>query len=156
MKFTFENDNATGAGMARVALQHADPPGKDVWKTATVAEAYLYLGRTHEALSEYRRLLTLEAEAWKHQSASLQAGRSADKLGSRALAEELEAILTPGARRVKRIFVSYSHSDVDWLDRLKLMAAPYLRAAETELDLWEDTRLKSGQQWDAEIRQALD
>jgi pimeloyl-ACP methyl ester carboxylesterase len=156
MKFMFENDKATAAAMAKLALQHADPPGNDVWKTATVAEAYLYLGRTDEALSVYRRLLTLEAEAWKHQSASLQAGRIAAKLGNRALAEELEAVFTPGARQVNRIFVSYSHKDLDWLDRLKVMAAPYLRAAETELDLWEDTRLKSGQQWDVEIRRALD
>lgn len=134
----------------------AAPPGTDVWKTATVAEAYLYLGRTDEAIGEYQRLLTLEAEGWKHQSAALQAGRIAAKLGNLALAEELEAIFTPGARRVNRIFVSYSHRDLDWLDRLKVMAAPYLRAAETELDLWEDTRLKSGQQWDVEIRRALD
>lgn len=75
------------------------------------------------------------------------------KLGNCALAEELEAIFTPGARRVNRIFVSYSHRD---LDRLKAMAAAYLRAAESELDLWEDTRLESGQQWDIEIRRALD
>ena len=156
MKFTFENDNATAAAMAKLALQHADPPGNDVWKTATIAEAYLYLGRTDEALSEYRRLLTLDADAWKHQSASLQAGRVAAKLGDRALAEKLEAIFTPGARQVNRIFVSYSHRDMDWLERLKTMAAPYLRAAESELDLWEDTRLKSGQQWDVEIRRALD
>ena len=35
------------------------------------------------------------------------------------------------------------------------MAAPYLRAAKTELDLGEDTRLQVGQQWDVEIRRAL-
>jgi len=31
------------------------------------------------------------------------------------------------------------------------MAAPYLRAAETELDLSEGTRLQAGQQWDNEL-----
>jgi len=155
MKFTFANDKAAAEAMAKLALKHADPPGNDIWKTATVAEAYLYLDRTEEALREYRRLLTLEAEAWKHQSASLQAGRIAAKLGDRALAEELEGIFTPGARRVNQIFVGYSHRDGGWLDRLKVMAAPYLRAAETELDLWEDTRLQAGQQWDVEIRRAL-
>ena len=155
MKFTFANDKAAAEAMAKLALKHADPPGNDVWKTATAAEAYLYLDRPQEALGGYRTLLTLEAEAWKHQSTALQAGRIAAKLGDRALAEELEGIFTPGARRVNQIFVSYSHKDRVWLDRLKVMAAPYLRAAETELDLWEDTRLQAGQQWDVEIRRAL-
>jgi pimeloyl-ACP methyl ester carboxylesterase len=156
MKFAFANDIAAAQSMAIVALQYAAPPGSDVWKTATVAEAYLYLGQIGDAVAEYRRLLTLEAEPWKHRSASLQASRIAAKLGNRALGEELEAIFTPGATRVNRIFVSYSHKDREWLERLKVMAAPYLRAAESELDLWEDTRLQAGQQWDAEIRSALE
>jgi tetratricopeptide (TPR) repeat protein len=156
MKFAFTNDTAAAQSMATLALQHAAPPGNDVWKTATVAEAYLYLGRIGDAVTEYRRLLTLDAEPWKHRSASLQASRIAAKLGNRALAEELEAIFTPGARRVNRIFVSYSHRDREWVERLKVMVAPYLRAAESELDLWEDTRLQAGQQWDVEIRRALE
>ena len=44
----------------------------------------------------------------------------------------------------------------EWLERLKTMVAPYLRTAESELDLWEDTRLASGQQWNVEIQGALD
>ena len=155
MKFVYANDTATARSMAQLALQHAAPPGDDVWKTATVAEAYLYLGRIAEAVAEYRRLVTLEAEPWKHQSSSLQASHIAAKLGNRALGEELEAIFTPGAKRVNRIFVSYSHKDREWLERFKVMVTPYLRSAETELDLWEDTRLQAGQQWDVEIRKAL-
>jgi pimeloyl-ACP methyl ester carboxylesterase len=155
MKFVFSNDPAAARTMASLALTHAEPPGDDVWKTATVAEAYLYLDRKAEAVAEYRRLLTLQAEPWKHQSTSLQAGRIAAKLGDLGLAEELEAIFTPDARRVNRIFVSYSHKDGEWLDRLKVMVSPYLRAAETELDLWDDTRLRAGDQWDVRIREAL-
>jgi len=155
MKFTYANDMAAARSMADLALKHAEPPGEDVWKTATVAEANLYLDRIPEALAQYRRLLTIEADEWKHISASLQAGRIAAKVGSRELAEDLETIFTPGANRVNRMFVSYSHRDREWLDRLKVMIAPYLRNAETELDLWDDTRLVAGQQWDVEIRQAM-
>ena len=155
MKFVFANEPLTAQAMASLALQHASPPGNDVWKTATVAEAYLYLGRTDESLAEYRRLLTLNPEVWKHRSASSQAGRIAAKLGNRALVEELEAIFTPASRRVNRIFVSYSHKDVEWLNRLKVMLAPYLHMGETELDLWDDRRLSAGEQWDVEIQQAL-
>ena len=102
MKFAFAGDRDAAREMATLALDHANPPGTDVWKTATVAEAYLYLNRTAEALAEYRRLLTLEAERWKHRSASQQASRIAATRGDRALAKELEGIFTPGARRVNR------------------------------------------------------
>jgi pimeloyl-ACP methyl ester carboxylesterase/tetratricopeptide (TPR) repeat protein len=156
MKFAFANDISSAQSMAKVALQHAAPPGDDVWKTATAAEAYLYLDRIPEALAEYRRLVTIETEAWKQGSTSLQASRIAAKLGNRELAEELEVIFTPGAGRVNRIFVSYSHKDRDWIERLKVMIAPYLRAAESELDLWEDTQLEAGQQWDVKIQSALE
>ena len=155
MKFVFSNDIDAARSMAELALQNATPAGNDPWKSATVAEAHLYFGRVEESLKEYRRLLTLGAELWKLQSASLQAGRIAAKLNNRALAEELEAIFTPGAKRVNRIFLSYSHKDKEWVDRLKVMIAPYLRAAESELDFWDDSRLEAGQQWDAEIRHAL-
>jgi hypothetical protein len=141
--------------MATLALEKASSVQDDVWRTATIAEAHLYHDRAGEALAGYRRLLTLQAEPWKHQSASLQASRIAATLGRRDLVEALEGIFTPGARRVNQIFVSYSHKDVEWLERLKVMMAPYLHAAESELDLWDDTRLSAGQQWDEEINRAL-
>lgn len=156
IKFVFAGDVAAAQTMATIALEHATPAGIDIWKTATVAEAHLYFGRVQESLREYRRLLTLGAETWKLQSASLQAGRIAAKLNDHALAEELETIFTPGAKKVNRIFVSYSHQDRDWVDRLKVMIAPYLRGAESELDFWDDSRLQAGQQWDAEIHSALE
>lgn len=156
LKFVFADDAVEAQGMAALALEHAMPVGNDIWKTATVAEAHLYFGRIDESLKEYRRLLSLGAEAWKLQSASLQAGRIAAKLKNRALAEELETIFTPGAKKVNRIFLSYSHKDKDWVDRLKSMLAPYLRAAESEIDFWDDSRLQAGQRWDTEIHNALE
>jgi hypothetical protein len=71
------------------------------------------------------------------------------------LAEELDKLFTPGARQLNRIFLSYSHKDKEWVDRLQVMAKPYLRQAEVELDLWVDTRLKPGDMWQTKIAQAL-
>jgi len=156
MNFVLLDDAAAAQQMATLALQHATPPGDDVWKTATVAEAHLYFGRTAEALAEYRRLLTLQAEHWKHKSAALQASRIAAKLGRTDLIEQLDAIFTPASRQANRIFVSYSHADREWWKRLEDMLRPYLRDDKTELDVWVDTRIQPGQQWDAEIRKALD
>jgi len=155
MTFAFLRDEAGAREFAHLALEHAAPPGEDVWKTATVAEAYLYLDRIPEALAQYRRLLTLGADPWKHRSAGLQAARIAAARGDRPLAEELESIFTPNVRRVNRIFVCCSHLDAEWLERLKVVAAPYLRSAESELDVWDDTRLQAGAEWKQEISQAL-
>jgi pimeloyl-ACP methyl ester carboxylesterase len=129
MKLVFVNDPVAARAMATIALEHASSVQDEVWRTATIAEAHLYHERVEQALAEYRRLLTLQTEPWKHHSASLQASRVATKLGRHELVEALE--------------------------RLKVMMAPYLHAAESELDLWDDTRLSAGQQWDAEIERAL-
>jgi formylglycine-generating enzyme required for sulfatase activity/DNA polymerase III delta prime subunit len=51
-----------------------------------------------------------------------------------------------------KIFVSYSHKDHDWLERLKVHLAPL----EHELDLWDDTRIAAGARWRDDIRDALD
>src|SRR3712207_5205007 len=51
------------------------------------------------------------------------------------------------------VFVSYSHKDRKWLDRLRIHLAQLER--EGIIDLWDDTRIPSGSQWREEIRQAL-
>jgi pimeloyl-ACP methyl ester carboxylesterase len=155
MRFTFLNDPKGARDMAAVALEHASPPGDDLWKVATVAEAHLYFDRIEEALAGYRVLLRLEAEPWKHQSASLQAGRIAARRGDRALAEALEAIFTPGARCVNHIVVSHSGSDRVWFERLQKMLSPYLRSAEGELVAWDDRARSAGGPWDLAVRQVL-
>ena len=51
------------------------------------------------------------------------------------------------------VFVSYSHRDRDWLDRLRVHLKPLERAG--SIGVWDDTRLAAGQVWHDEIRQAL-
>jgi hypothetical protein len=53
-----------------------------------------------------------------------------------------------------KVFISYSHADKDWLDRLKRHLKPLIR--EGNLDYWDDTHIRPGDDWKQEIQNALD
>lgn len=52
-----------------------------------------------------------------------------------------------------KVFISYSHADKMWLDRLKRHLKPLVR--EGQLDCWDDTHIRPGDDWKQEIRTAL-
>ena len=52
-----------------------------------------------------------------------------------------------------RVFVSYSHADQRWLERLKVHLTPLHK--QPEIDVWEDTRIKVGSKWRKEIQDAV-
>ena len=53
----------------------------------------------------------------------------------------------------RTVFVSYSHADLQYLDRLKI----HLRLFEKQgkIDLWSDTKIKAGEKWKEVIEKAL-
>lgn len=57
-----------------------------------------------------------------------------------------------GVERTK-VFVSYSHKDTQWMERLKVHLTPLER--EGMLDFWIDTDIEPGQQWYDEIEEAI-
>src|ERR1041384_710793 len=60
-----------------------------------------------------------------------------------------------GVRRMARtnIFVSYSHADRDWAERLRVHLAVLQRRG--LIDLWSDRRIRMGSDWKADIDRAL-
>lgn len=52
------------------------------------------------------------------------------------------------------VFISYSHKDRRYLDRLQIHLRPYER--EGLVDRWDDTRLQSGANWREEIANAIE
>src|SRR4051794_10410464 len=62
--------------------------------------------------------------------------------------------MAPSPSTRTKVFISYSHADKEWLDRLKRHLKPLVR--EGNLDCWNDTHIRPGDDWQQEIRTALD
>src|SRR5205823_3965869 len=67
------------------------------------------------------------------------------------LAKEVGKVTTLAQRKV---FISYSHKDAEWLERLRVHLSPVER--EGIIDLWDDTRIEAGVQWKEAIMDALE
>jgi cell division protein FtsZ len=52
-----------------------------------------------------------------------------------------------------KVFISYSHRDRDWLDRLSIHLKPLIR--DNSIELWDDTKIVVGSKWKDEIQKAI-
>jgi hypothetical protein len=57
--------------------------------------------------------------------------------------------------RVERccIFLSYAHRDGVWVERLRTALTPLMR--DTDISLWDDSRIEPGKKWKEEVSKAL-
>jgi hypothetical protein len=62
--------------------------------------------------------------------------------------------MAPSPSTRTKVFISYSHADKEWLERLKRHLKPLVR--EGNLDYWDDTHIRPGDDWKQEIQNALD
>lgn len=70
---------------------------------------------------------------------------------SKTSLQEMESRMTQTNRDI--VFISYSHKDAEWLDRLHVMLKPMVR--KNNIAIWDDKQIHPGQNWRSEIESAL-
>jgi hypothetical protein len=87
---------------------------------------------------------------YKHPSPSLEVTFEIDT--SRRVLYLLHFV-APKVSVTKPIFISYSHKDAEWLDKLKQFLQPLEN--KNLIRVWDDTEIRPGAEWLPEIRKAL-
>src|SRR6267142_2101278 len=62
-------------------------------------------------------------------------------------------VIKKNPRFRKGVFISYSHRDKAWLDRLQTMLKPIVRNKAVET--WDDTQISAGEDWAKSIDKAI-
>lgn len=119
-----------------------------------------------QALADKHIRVSIEEEQTFHQSLltlrrdlASDLAKSLDGIRSRSVEHSVPTLKSAPGRPAAppprtSVFISYSHADAPWLERLKRHLKPLVR--DGVLDCWDDSRIRPGDDWRGEIRTALE
>jgi hypothetical protein len=116
-------------------------------------ELYSAISEKNEEKKVSYRSLVQKISAIFHQISSiLHRGRGnislTEPLSSTAAAPSIDS-------QRRKVFISYSHRDKPYLDRLLVHLDPHMGNEKDLLDVWCDTRFKGGEDWHKAIQEAI-
>lgn len=59
----------------------------------------------------------------------------------------------PTVQKRTKVFISYSHHDADWMERVRVHLKPLER--DYKIDIWDDSKIQAGSKWREEIQRAI-
>ena len=141
------------AGLALLDIVKQNSP--DIPTLILTAYSYDYPG-LRRTTDRYEKVLVYDKDIFVNNSK-----RILDALFSN-LPPQIGDNYLPGERymdssakpKKNKVFISYSHADKEWLERLKIHIKPFEKKG--IIDLWDDTKIKPGMLWREEIKKALD
>jgi hypothetical protein len=147
-----------GAGTETYAIQYSESgraSRKDLPPEAmsVLFEVQDALAANPDAFPGRVRAISLDGRVrlYSHPSPPLQVTYEVDT--SRRVLYLLHFV-APKLQAIKPVFISYSHKDAQWLEKLKQFLRPL---EEQELvSIWDDTEIRPGAEWLGEIRKALE
>ena len=92
------------------------------------------------------------ALGFQAESHTMETGSSPGKIPKSS--EPKQSVPQPAPER-RHVFISYSHADRAWVERIHQVMAPLLRQEGNSLRLWDDSQIQPGERWQEEIETAL-
>lgn len=147
-----------GVATEAYAIQYSEPGRASRKELPPDAQAALFdvldaLASNPDAFPGRVRAISLDGRVrlYSHPAPPLQVTFEVDT--SRRVLYLLHFV-SPKIQITKPVFISYSHKDAKWLEKLK----QFLRPLEEQdlIRVWDDTEIRPGADWLADIRKALE
>ena len=108
----------------------------------------LELNRTHWAIKKIDLLSSIESMNLAHEGQLLDFAKAFPEFEPSDESDEETEKVKPS------VFVSYAHVDKRFLDRIQVHLKPIARRF--DLNLWDDTKLRAGDEWKEEITREIE